>query len=115
MNFRTAIAVLLACALSVPAAAQMRTKVTSLTVAQTPVCIDPYESRETLSIDVSAASARIGYCMGTCTPLIGVGGTTVIPVGGGPDFWPRGSAPTGSICLAAETGSQPVTIIEGFQ
>lgn len=102
-------------AAAVPALAGMRTEVTNTTVTTSSGnCLAAKNNRMSLTLDATGASANIGYCHGAaCTAAIGTVGTTTIPAGT-LHYWGPPGAPTDGFCFISASGSQPLTIKEGF-
>ena len=96
--------------------AGLRHQVTAATVTTTSGnCLAQANARESLALDASAATANIGYCEGvSCTAVIGAAGTSTL-VAGSIYFWPADSAPKSALCFISASGSQPLTIREGFR
>lgn len=78
-------------------------------------CLAQKNNRSWLTLDASGASANIGYCFGaSCTAAIGTAGTTTLAASSLHYFVPDGT-PKDAICFIAASGSQPLTIREGFR
>jgi hypothetical protein len=80
-------------------------------------CVPSSSSRKTLFIeDPAGNSNNVGYCVasanGTCTPVIGSPGTSVLTPGLA-DGWVASSAPTGPVYCIGSGSSTPVTIRSG--
>lgn len=110
-----ALALALGVAVAAPAAAGMRTEITNTTVTTSSGnCLAAKTGRQSLTLDATGASANIGYCHGaTCTAAIGTVGTTTLS-SGTLHYWATPSAPTDGFCFISASGSQPLTIKEGF-
>ena len=106
---------------SSPAWSQAATSdiVTSDTITTTSGnCLAANGNRRSLALDATGAAANVGYCeiaagATTCTAAIGSAGTTTLAFGAR-DYWPAGSAPQNGFCFVAASGSQPLTIREGY-
>jgi hypothetical protein len=96
--------------------AQINNRVTAATITTVSGnCLAQNNFRVSLTLDASAASANIGYCEGaSCTAAIGTTGTTTL-VAGTKDYWPADGAPKSAFCFISASGSQPLTIREGFK
>lgn len=77
-------------------------------------CLAQNNQRVWLAFDATAATANIGYCMGSCTAAIGAGGTTTIFYGQ-ILYWITGATPISQFCFVAGSGAQPLTITEGLR
>lgn len=90
--------------------------VTAVTVTNSSApCLAQNNFRQSLTLDLTGATANIGYCEGTgCTAAIGTAGTTTLAFGT-LHYWPAGSAPKNAFNCISATGSQPLTIREGVQ
>lgn len=98
------------------AAAGVNNKITAATITTASGnCLAQNNFRSSLTLDATGASANIGYCEGaSCTAAIGTAGTTTIAAGSS-HYWPSESAPTSAFCFISASGSQPLTIREGFK
>jgi hypothetical protein len=68
--------------------------------------------RKSLTFDNTGNSINVGFCFGTCTAAIGVGGTQTLAAGTNA-FWPAGSAPNAAIVFISASGTPAVTVREG--
>ena len=102
-------------ALAAYAGAGVNNKVTAATITGTSGnCLAQNNFRVSLTLDASAATANLGYCEGACTAVIGATGTTTL-LAGATHYWPAESAPNSAFCFISASGSQPLTIREGFK
>jgi hypothetical protein len=126
MKARTLLLAAAGMALSATAAVAVNTggvsdKPTNVTVTGSSgncLAVASLNARRSLTLDATGATANIGYCRTTpggaqCTASIGTVGTTTLAAGS-MHYWPEGSAPQNQFCFIAASGSQPLTIIEGF-
>ncbi len=68
--------------------------------------------RKTLTIDNTGNAVAVAFCFGTCTALIGAGGTQYLAAGT-VAFWPFSSAPSAAITFISASTTPPVTVREG--